>query len=286
MTYEHRQVQQYFDAYGDREWHRLTRRPSDEVSAFIHGHYLAQFVRPGQRVLEIGAGPGRFTIMLAELGAVITVTDLSAVQLELNAHHVAQAGHASAVEARWQLDVTDLSGVPAAAFDHVVCYGGVLSYVADQAPRAVREMLRVVRPGGHVLVSVMSRLHNLRKHKVLSRLPQLASVHGLPALSDLMLGRHAELPCTDALPFRLYTAAEVRHLFGAHGAGVVAWSAVNCLSANNDDHLAELRQCPELWQQFLAWELELGGQEGALETGHHLLAVARREALLSGDGPP
>ena len=54
------------------------------------------------------------------------------------------------------MDVTDLSHFPDRSFDGVVCYGGPISYVFDRADDAVEEMLRVTRPGGYVLLSVMS----------------------------------------------------------------------------------------------------------------------------------
>jgi 2-polyprenyl-3-methyl-5-hydroxy-6-metoxy-1,4-benzoquinol methylase len=65
--------------------------------------------RPGYRVLEVGAGPGRFTTVLAELGAQIVVTDFSPVQLELNRVHVGRTPAEEAVEARELLDVCDTS---------------------------------------------------------------------------------------------------------------------------------------------------------------------------------
>ena len=51
-------VANFYDEYGDREWTRFTRSPADEVSLFLHTHYLERFVEPGSRVLEVGAGPG------------------------------------------------------------------------------------------------------------------------------------------------------------------------------------------------------------------------------------
>jgi predicted RNA methylase len=78
---------------------------------------LRRFIEPGARVLEVGAGPGRFTIALAQLGAKVAVSDVSPVQLELNVDKVAEAGHAAAVESRHVLDVRDLSALPDESFD-------------------------------------------------------------------------------------------------------------------------------------------------------------------------
>ena len=72
-------VTAHFDQLGEDEWNRLVATPVDEVSLVIHTHYLEQHVPAGSRVLEIGAGPGRFTQVLARLGARVLVADISPV---------------------------------------------------------------------------------------------------------------------------------------------------------------------------------------------------------------
>lgn len=79
-----RAVRDYFDTLGAGEWERLVQAPSARVALELHRRFLARFIRPGSRVLEIGAGPGRFTVELAALGASVVVSDISAVQLELD----------------------------------------------------------------------------------------------------------------------------------------------------------------------------------------------------------
>jgi SAM-dependent methyltransferase len=87
-------------------------------------------------VLEVGAGPGRFTIELAAIGARVTVADLSEVQLALNVDRVSEAGAEASVERRVVADIVDLRQFADAAFDCVVCHGGPLSYVLEQADAA------------------------------------------------------------------------------------------------------------------------------------------------------
>ena len=82
--YDPEWVAAFYDQYGEREWHRFSQSPADRVSFAIHAHYLRQFVSPESKVLEIGAGPRRFTQVLAELGCRVLVSDISAVQLELH----------------------------------------------------------------------------------------------------------------------------------------------------------------------------------------------------------
>ena len=55
----------FFDEYGEREWERLEATPWGRVELEVRRRLLREVVRPGDRVLEVGAGPGRFTLELA-----------------------------------------------------------------------------------------------------------------------------------------------------------------------------------------------------------------------------
>jgi SAM-dependent methyltransferase len=108
------------------------------------------------RVLEVRAGPGRFTLALAAAGARVLVTDISPVRLRLNARYVAGAGAERAVESRALLDVCEVSRFGDGDFDAVVAFGGPLSYAFDRAGEALAGLLRVTRARGPVIASVMS----------------------------------------------------------------------------------------------------------------------------------
>ena len=84
------------------------------------------------------------------------MADLSPRQLELNREKVAEAGLEDHVLDRVVADVTELGRFEDGSFDVAVCFGGPLSYLVDQAEEGVAELVRVTRPGGHVLLWVMS----------------------------------------------------------------------------------------------------------------------------------
>ncbi|MGC1239105.1 MAG: hypothetical protein WA860_09990 [Acidimicrobiales bacterium] len=82
-------VREWYNTLADAEWDRLEATARGRVSYVVHRRFLSSYVAPGDVVLEVGAGPGRFTAVLAVLGARVAVADISPVQLELNAQHMA-----------------------------------------------------------------------------------------------------------------------------------------------------------------------------------------------------
>ena len=147
----------FYDAYGSIEWDRLEATAYGRLKAIVHADFIGRYVASGDRVLDAGSGPGRFSIVTADLGAKVTVLDLSSSQLKIAREKIGQAGLLENVEDFVQGDITDLSVFPDGYFDTVICYGGALSYVCERRHEAAAELVRVVRLGGVILISVMSR---------------------------------------------------------------------------------------------------------------------------------
>jgi ubiquinone/menaquinone biosynthesis C-methylase UbiE len=105
-------------------------------------------LRPGMRFLDVAAGSGALSIPAARLGATVLATDQSPVMLErlsararnegLDVETRVMDGHA--------LELDDDS------FDMAGSQFGVMLF--PDMPKGIREMARIVRPGGRVLMNV------------------------------------------------------------------------------------------------------------------------------------
>ncbi len=266
MTYEAARIAAFFDAYGEQEWTRFEDGRTPSTSLEVHREYLRRFVRPGDSVLDIGAGPGRFTLELARLGADVVVADLSPGQLELNQRRLVEAGLEDRVVDRVVADVTELSSFDDDAFDAVVCFGGPVSYAHERSEDAVSELVRVTRPGGHMLVSVMSLVGALIAYVGIAL--DLVRRDGPGPFEQTL--RDGILPERDGyghLTMRLFRWSEFEALLSRHGS-VVAATAAGLFAAEPAE--------PELRDLLARVELELGAEPGAISCGQHILAVLRK----------
>jgi SAM-dependent methyltransferase len=258
-TWDPSRAAEYFDDYGEREWKRFEDGTTPGPSMTIHTQILEGYVRPGDRVLDAGAGPGRFTLEMLRLGAHVTALDISQGQLELLQARVPD------VEAVVG-DITDLSRFPDDSFDATVCFGGPLSYVVDRAERAVAELARVTRSGGHVLVSVMGLAG--------------AVIHFAPIIVELArrdgVAKSQEIAHTGFLPegegyghlaMRMYLWEELEALLEPHGE-VVEGAAAGVLP-----HL-EVEE-PEIRALLEEFEEKLAYDPGSRSCGEHIIGVLR-----------
>jgi SAM-dependent methyltransferase len=158
---------------------------------------------PGERVLDVACGTGAVARQVAPMvGAAGTVVglDVSPAMLGVARSLPAPSGPAIA----WREGSAVALPFPDAAFDLVLCQQG-LQFFADRLA-AVREMRRVLAPGGRVVLSV-------------SRGVEHQPVYA--ALNEAM-ARHLGSPAM-AAPFALGDAEELRALLteaGLRGAAV------------------------------------------------------------------
>ena len=108
-------------------------------------------LRPGDRVLELGAGAGGLGLAAAErLGADgrVAISDVAPAMVEAADGRARERGRTN-VETK-VLDIERIDE-PDASYDVVLCRDG-LQFAADPA-RGAREMTRVLRPGGRLAVA-------------------------------------------------------------------------------------------------------------------------------------
>lgn len=119
-----------------------------QVERAMYVRQWEDWLQPGQRVLDLGGGVGRFAVWLMEQGCSVELVDPDLRSLWRAVRSGGQADQ-GALDVHWATGAR----LPALAPVELAIAVEVLCYVPDPAA-VVAEVARVLAPGGHLLCSV------------------------------------------------------------------------------------------------------------------------------------
>lgn len=124
--------------------------PADELFTATESAFLLDRVQPGEHVLDIGCGTGRFTVPMAESGAQVSGLDLSQGMLDVLGAKLSDKG------LKADLRQGDMSRMPFPdnSFDVVTSMLALMHVPLADRPAVFREVSRVLKPGGRMLLGV------------------------------------------------------------------------------------------------------------------------------------
>ena len=143
MNYDPEEVRRIYDDVAEKE---DRAEKSRSLRTEIPRAFIQKYLQSTDVVLDAGGGTGINAIMMARRCLRLTLLDLSPGILELAAHNIQEAGLVSQIELV-EGDITDLKQLNDGTFSFVVCVGDAISYALDKGPQAIRELVRVARPG-------------------------------------------------------------------------------------------------------------------------------------------
>ncbi|MDC7219277.1 MAG: methyltransferase domain-containing protein [Spirochaetales bacterium] len=148
-------IKEYYGTFD--EWGRMDT-PSGKFEMEQTLSFILPLLKSSDRILDLGGGPGRYTVALAELGYKVNLADLSEELLVEARKRIAERG-LSRVESVLQLNAVDLGVFEDEAFD-VVLLMGPLYHLTDENERisCVKEVYRVLKKGGLVVASYIPYL--------------------------------------------------------------------------------------------------------------------------------
>lgn len=134
-----------------RDWITWVRRPGhDSYDRYHRDQFLPLVPLPGRRTLDVGCGEGRLTRHLASLGHRMVGIDVSPTLIAA----------ARELPPEIELHVADAAALPFddASFDQIVSF--MCLHDVDDLGGAVREIARVLSPGGVACLAVVHPLNS------------------------------------------------------------------------------------------------------------------------------
>lgn len=214
-------VRNYYDEEVVNEWNRIEGRPEFLLTC----RYLSRYIRPGDRVLDIGGGPGRYALWLAEQGCHVTLLDLSPENVRFAKAKAAERGlplHTMQGDARFA------DAVVKGHFDHVLLMGP-LYHLQQERDRvqAVTAALQLLRPNGMLFATFINLYSGLiyamkfdpacildpSEHS----LAYLQAVQNNQSIAGTLFTEAFFIKPGEVLPFMAQFPLETLHLFGQEG---------------------------------------------------------------------
>ena len=271
-------VRDYYKSFGENEWHRLTC-PEGTIEFAVTTHALNEYLPEHGRILDLGGGPGRYTIWLAQRGYKVVLADLSPNLLHTARATIAEAGVQSKVEDILVCDACNLSCFDDDSFDAVLCLGPFyhLTEPADRE-QAASELVRVVKPKCTAFIALIPIYTFIRR-----TLAHKDEQHHL-ARSEYVSRLMNEGVFFNDVPNRFNAGygvrpQEVALFFEKHGLKTVEILADTGFAAPYAQHLAELAESdPKAYEMVMQIIISTAHDPSIWGASNHLLYVGQKGA--------
>ena len=257
-------VREYYNQNVEMEWGRIEGRPEFLLTC----RFLDRYIKPGDKVLDIGGGPGRYSFYLAEKGCDVTLLDISPENVAFaKARAAAESVSLKAVvgDGRWvENSVTEV-------YDHVLLMGPMY-HLQEEAERvqAVESALKRLKKGGLLFASFISSFAGIiyfmkqaptqimldSEVEFIQHCREQKSFAGLGFTETFMVEK------TEVVPFFEHFSLEKLHLFSQEGILTPCEERI-------------MSQSPEVVKVWLDLAEQFCEREDMLSWGEHLMYIGR-----------
>jgi len=260
-------IQEYYDANVLGEWNRIAGRPEFILTCRM----LTRYIKPGSSVLDIGGGPGRYSLFLAGRGCGVTLFDLSPENVKFAKERA--SAHDLGITAITG-DARDVDKILKRQYDHVLLMGPMY-HLLEKTDRvkAVNAALNLLKPCGTIFISFINMfagiiyLMKLAPESIASKVPsEVEFMENFVKQKSFAGDAFTQAYFTkqnEILPFMAQFPLEKLHLFGQEG--ITSPCEGNIMSQPPEIVEAWLDFCEKIWER-----------EDLLSWSEHLMYVGRK----------
>jgi len=259
-------VGDYYNSDVMIEWMRLENHP---IEFEINKRFISRYIKSGHKVLDIGGGPGRYSLYTAQQGCDVTLFDLAQVHIdfankkaqELNLNINAICGDARYIDT-----------IIKDKFD-VVLLMGPLYHITDEKERiqTVEAALKLLKTGGvlftHFISSYAAVLDFLvhAPETILDKNSEkwYRIFERNESFSGVAFTENHFIQPQDVAPFMAQFPLEKLHLLGSQG----------FLSLRENELMAQPQEVFHAWVDLAAKTCE---REEFFSLAHHFLHIGRK----------
>ncbi len=132
---------------------RLFKDGRHQIEYITTTTYIDKYLKPNDRILEVGAGTGRYSLHYAEKGYTVNSIEYVEHNLEILKSKIKEGMNITAEQG----DAMDLSRFPDNTFDVTLVLGPLYHlYNESDQRKAISEAIRVTKPGGIIMIAYIT----------------------------------------------------------------------------------------------------------------------------------
>jgi S-adenosylmethionine-dependent methyltransferase len=149
-------VKEFYENNVESEWDRLQRH---YIEFDINRNLMDKYIKPGDSVLDVGGGPGRYSLYFADRGCDVTLVDLSCANIEFAKKKANERGIQLKAFAG---DARETDNFTHEQYDHILLMGP-LYHLLEEADRvkAIEACIKLLKPGGILYAAFISSYANV-----------------------------------------------------------------------------------------------------------------------------
>ncbi len=256
-------VEKYYDEQYD-EWSRLERH---KIEFDITKRYLDMYIPDNKlTIFDIGGGPGRYALYLAEKGHKVSLLDLSKRNIEVAKAESTKSGvrleayiHGNALKLKEYKQEYD-----------VILLMGPLYHLTEESDRqkVVKEAVRLLKPGGILVASFISKYAPIQD--------QLKYLCDIESVDEVM----SYLDCGVSSGDQGFTSAyftdhqEAKDLMASYGLKKLVFAGVENILGAKEQEINALGEAE--YQKWLEICWRLSQDPNLYGTSEHYLYIGRK----------
>lgn len=241
---------------------RLCQDKASSVEYITNSRYILDALNPGDKVLELGAATGRYTVMLAERGFDVTAVEIVQNNLDQLKKKLTPTMSVTPVLG----NAIDLSAFEDASFDVVLNMGPLYHFPnkVDQ-DKVVKETMRVLKPGGTAFFAFINNDMVFVTE---------AFLYNPLFLTDNDKNYNKETHKVVDEPFTFHTIESVQALMNKHDLKAHKFIASEGLAELMKDHINNLTD--EEFANWMQFHFYMCEKRESLNTSHHVLYITKK----------
>jgi ubiquinone/menaquinone biosynthesis C-methylase UbiE len=265
----------YYDQNPELEWNRLFVTPYRRIEYEVVLYYLDHYLPPTGLILDLGGGPGRYTLYLARKEYQVVLLDISSANIQFARDKIQKAGVSRWVRQAAVADARDLRFIPDHTFDALLCMGPLyhLPKLEDRL-QCLRECHRVMKPGAPLFLTLLPRCTYLRDALRAGNFEPSVQT-GLSAIEEILERGTSSLSQVPNMYF--CHPEEAEDWLELSGFELIKLVSTHGFASFMDDRVNQLSKNASTWSVLLKLVLATCTDPNSFSAAEHLFGIAKRK---------